>query len=237
MKEHLLPILFSFLLLPVHYTKKNKIDSFKEKTNTTYLISNNAEVVYNELHLSEYGLSKNAFDYAYKGYQYLIKKNEINNTDMLSICDLSQSSNNKRLYILDLADNKVLLTSYVAHGKGSGMEYATRFSNRANSHQTSLGFYITGSTYYGEHGLSLKLKGLDIGFNDHATGRNIVIHGASYVGSEHLEENKFMGRSYGCPAVPEEQSAEIINMIKDGSCLFIYHPTKIYLQKSKILNG
>jgi hypothetical protein len=117
------------------------------------------------------------------------------------------------------------------------MEFATHFSNRAKSHQSSLGFYVTGSTYYGEHGLSLRLQGLETGFNDHAVRRNIVVHGASYIGNDYLQENKVMGRSYGCPAVPSDEASEIINLIKDGSCLFIYHPTKIYLQKSRILNG
>ena len=237
MKNPLLSFSFTLLILSASYNKRININPVEEKTNTTYSIGNNSEILYNELHLSDYGLSKRAFEYAYKGYQCLIKKNKIDNSNILSICDLSQSSNKKRFYILDLANNEVLLTSYVAHGKGSGMEYATRFSNKPNSHQTSLGFYITGSTYYGEHGLSLKLTGLETGFNDHAARRNIVIHGAVYVGSNYLEENKFLGRSYGCPAVPADESATIIDMIKDGTCLFIYHPTKAYLQKSKILNG
>ncbi|MFI5187299.1 MAG: murein L,D-transpeptidase catalytic domain family protein [Chitinophagales bacterium] len=237
MKSQLLSISLSLLFFPARYTEKKDAASLEKKNSTTYSITNNAEVLYNDLHLSDAGLSQKAFEYAYKGYQYLIKKGKLNNTSLLSICDLSQSSSKKRFYILDLSDNKVLLTSYVAHGKGSGAEYATHFSNRANSHQSSLGFYITGSPYYGEHGLSLKLEGLEAGFNDHATRRNIVIHGAKYVGDGRLDGNQFMGRSYGCPAVPQNESGEIINMIKNGSCLFIYHPTKIYLQRSRILNG
>jgi hypothetical protein len=197
----------------------------------------NSARLYTELQLSDLGLSKQAFEYAYKGYQHLLKKQRLNNPSILTICDLSQSSNRKRLYILDLDENKVLMTSYVAHGRGSGGEYASRFSNSNRSHQSSLGFYITSSTYYGEHGLSLKLKGLEQGFNDRAARRNIVMHGAAYIGEEYLQANKFMGRSYGCPAVPRDECSEIIDLIKDGTCLFIYHPTKRYLQRSKILNG
>ena len=129
------------------------------------------------------------------------------------------------------------MTSYVAHGRGSGGEYASRFSNYNRSHQTSLGFYITSSTYYGENGLSLRLNGLEPGFNDRAARRSIVIHGAGYVGDDYLLSNKFMGRSYGCPAVPRDVCEEIIDIIKDGTCLFIYHPTKKYLQRSRLLNG
>lgn len=236
MKNPLL-IAFSFLIFSTFSYKNINVNPVVQKPNVVYSTNNNSEALYNELHLSDYGLSKKAFDYAYKGYQRLVKKNKINNSDILSICDMSQSSNKKRFYILDLANNEVLLTSYVAHGKGSGMEYAIRFSNKPNSHQSSLGFYITGSTYYGEHGLSLRLNGLEAGFNDHAARRHIVIHGASYIGNDYLDENKFMGRSYGCPAVPADQSEKIIDLIKNGTCLFIYYPAKTYLQKSKILNG
>ena len=129
------------------------------------------------------------------------------------------------------------MTSYVAHGRGSGLKFATRFSNSVRSHQSSLGFYITASTYHGQHGLSLRLTGLEAGFNNLATKRHIVMHGAPYIGEEYLQVNKFMGRSYGCPAVPRDASDEIINLIKDGTCLFIYHPTKKYLKSSKLLNG
>jgi hypothetical protein len=235
-KNQFLSISFSIAFLTGHYTANNNLTSPIKKVHEEYLINSNAGIVYNELHLAAIGLSEKAFEQAYKGYQHLLKKEKLISTSLLSICDLSQSSNKKRFYILDLAENKVLLTSYVAHGRGSGMEYANRFSNRANSHESSLGFYITGSTYYGEHGLSLRLQGLEHGFNDLASKRNIVVHGASYIGDQYLEGNKCMGRSYGCPAVPLEECDAIVNLIKNGSCLFIYHPSKIYQKRSKILN-
>jgi len=236
----LLPILLSFLFLPIHYVE-NKPTAFFNNEKTALVKSTdddkNPARRYEELQLAGRGLSKQVFECAYKGYQHLVKKQCLNNPWILTICDLSQSSNRKRLYILDLEENKVLLTSYVAHGRGSGGEYASRFSNNNRSHQSSLGFYITSSTYYGENGLSLRLKGLEPGFNDRAARRSIVIHGAAYIGDEYLQSNKFMGRSYGCPAVPFDECDEIIDLIKNGSCLFIYHPTKKYLQRSKILNG
>jgi hypothetical protein len=236
-KNHLLSISLSFLFFPLHFVEKNNDPALKEKEIVAnYSINDNSTVLYNELELSSLGLSKQAFDCAYKGYMRLVEKKKLINPAILTICDLSQSSDNKRLYILDLSENKVLLTSYVAHGRGSGLKYATRFSNNARSHQSSLGFYITASTYNGQHGLALKLKGLEAGFNNLATKRNIVMHGAAYIGDEYLQTNKFMGRSYGCPAVPKDECDEIINLIKNGTCLFIYHPATKYLKNSKILN-
>ena len=239
MRAHLLSISFSFLFLPLRYVEKTRL-AFAEtgKPAMAYFVRDNtATRLYNELQLADVGLSKRAFEFAYKGYQRLLKSQKLANPSILTICDLSQSSNKKRLYILDLEQNKVLMTSYVAHGRGSGGEYASRFSNYNRSHQTSLGFYITSSTYYGENGHSLRLKGLEPGFNDRAARRSIVIHGAAYIGDDYLVSNKFMGRSYGCPAVPHDVCEEIIDLMKDGTCLFIYHATKKYLQRSRILNG
>jgi hypothetical protein len=189
------------------------------------------------MNLQQYGLSKEAFTYALKGYEYLLRKNLIRNTDYLTICDFSQSSKQKRLYLIDITESKLILNTYVAHGRKSGGEYATRFSNRPSSQQSSLGFYVTQTTYNGEHGLSLKINGVDAGYNDKASRRHIVIHGADYIDENWLHRSNYMGRSYGCPAVPQNESATIINTIKNGTCLFIYHPNKNYLLRSKILNG
>lgn len=193
--------------------------------------------LYDNLHLDDYGLSKKAFDYGLKGYDYLLSKKKIFNSNYLTICDFSQSSRNKRLYVIDLKDGRLLINTYVAHGRNSGGEYATRFSNRPESLESSLGFYVTGKTYYGEHGLTLNLFGVDYGFNNRAAQRKIVLHGADYAEKKYLNSNQFLGRSFGCPAVPQSQSASIINFIKNGTCLFIYHPTAKYLHGSKILNG
>lgn len=237
MRTHLLSISFSFLYFPLQFVDRIYSTPSEGTNAITYSTVDNAAVLYDELELSSLGLSKQAFEYAYKGYQKLASKNRLNNSSVLTICDLSQPSSNKRLYILDLCENKVLMTSYVAHGRGSGVSYATRFSNSVRSHQSSLGFYITGSSYNGQHGLSMKLTGIEPGFNNLATKRHIVLHGAAYVSDEYLQSNKFMGRSYGCPAVPKDECSEVINLVKDGTCLFIYHPTKKYLKNSKILNG
>lgn len=195
-----------------------------------------ATTIYCGAGLEQYGLSRIAFDYAWKGYQYLTEKKLISRTSFLTICDFSQSSSKKRLYIIDVNKGTLITHTYVAHGKNSGSEYAAKFSNTPESLQSSLGFYVTQQTYIGEHGLSLRVNGVEPGFNDKALERSIVIHGAAYVDGARARAGVFMGRSFGCPAVPQNESAQIINTIKNGTCLFIYHPSKNYLLRSKILN-
>lgn len=201
------------------------------------LIAEEASCLYDSMDLKSCGLSEKAFEYAYKGYKYLINHHLLIRNDVISICDFSQSSRCKRLYVVDLEQKKILINTYVAHGRKSGSEFAKSFSNNAESHKSSLGFYITQQTYYGDHGLSLKIRGLERGFNDKAYKRNIVIHGSEYVGPDFLSMNKFCGRSFGCPAVPSAETDQLIQTIKNGSCLFIYYPTKKYITKSKILNS
>jgi hypothetical protein len=229
----------SFLLLPVvkagnhtgYAETRISLTSTAEAFNVEYYSS----LLYDSLHLDQMGLRKDALIYAYKGQQNLIRQGKLSNTNILTVCDFSQPSDSKRLYIIDVRNFKVLFNTYVAHGKNSGDLYAHRFSNRASSLQSSLGFYVTGNTYVGKHGLSLKLTGEDKGFNDRAEARAIVVHGASYIGDEWLGGK--MGRSFGCPAVPIKYAAKVIDLIKNGTCLFIYHPLKNYLHGSKILNG
>lgn len=201
------------------------------------LVLSEADVLYDSMRLKRVGLTRKAFEYAWKGYKTLLEKGRLGRDQVLSICDFSQSSRRKRLYVIDVEQKKVLLNTYVAHGRNSGGEYAQSFSNSPESHKSSLGFYITRHTYYGEHGLALKIDGVEKGINDNASERNIVMHGSEYVGQGFLRSNKFNGRSFGCPAIPAKETQKIIKTIQDGSCLFIYHPTKYYLSKSRILNG
>ncbi len=196
-----------------------------------------AATIYNSIHLDEFGLSREAFNYAWKGYQYLLEHKQISNDQYLTICDFSQSSASKRLYIIDVPNQQLIKHTWVAHGRNSGGEYASKFSNKPESLQSSLGFYVTQSTYTGKHGLSLRINGVDRGFNDKALERTIVIHGADYVNGDRANSGVMMGRSWGCPAVSEKESAFVISTIKNGTCLFIYHPQKNYLLGSKILNG
>lgn len=146
--------------------------------------------------------------------------------NILTIIDFSLSSTTKRMWIIDLNTNTVLLHTLVSHGMKSGLEYATNFSNAEHSHKSSLGFYATGESYMGKHGLSMRLDGLENGTNNNARARGVVLHGASYANPLFLDSQSYLGRSQGCPAVPEKLSNTIIKMIKDKSCLFIYHPSR-----------
>ena len=196
-----------------------------------------ATVLYDSLQLGKMGLSMEALQYAVKGYQKLLNRRALgSNSDVLTVVDFSQSSHKKRMYIIDVTNKKVLFNTYVAHGKNSGLDYAEDFSNTPESLQSSLGFYVTKTTYTGKHGLSLRLDGKEPGYNDNAEERAVVVHGAEYIGDQRLGSS-YMGRSFGCPAVPQAQAGKVIDYIKNGSCLFIYHPSKNYLHGSTILNG
>lgn len=181
-------------------------------------------------------LSLEVFSKAYHGYLALQDAGKLTGRHMLTICDFTKSSTQDRLWIIDLDAKKVVFNTFVAHGQGSGEEFATAFSNHEDSHQSSLGFYVTGDTYIGEHGVSLRLYGMDNGFNDAAYDRGIVVHGANYVSGNFIAGNDRLGRSWGCPAVPSQLSDAIINKIKNGTCLFIYYPQKKYLETAYWLN-
>ena len=203
----------------------------------TAAIMAEAGSLYASMGLENLGLGRDVFEYAFLGYKKMLEDGLVAKSNVISVADFSQSSRNKRLFILDLETQQVIMQTYVAHGQGSGGEYATSFSNKPNSHMSSLGFYVTKNTYLGQHGLSLILNGVEKGINDNAEDRKIVIHGASYVSDRYLQSRSAIGRSHGCPAVASRLSKNIIETIKDGSVLFIYHPTASYLNKSRILNG
>lgn len=165
-----------------------------------------------------------SFSKALLGF-YELKKQGVVTKDILTIVDFSLSSNSKRLWVIDLSSNTILYHSLVAHGRNTGNEFAKNFSNKAESFQSSLGFYATGEIYTGKHGKSLRLDGLEKGVNDNARNRAVVMHAADYVSESFIKNNTRLGRSLGCPALPEELNDEIITLIQNKSCLFIYHPS------------
>lgn len=192
--------------------------------------------VYNSLETNNFKLPNlESFSKAFEGYQLLKNKGMIKK-DILTIIDFSLSSKEKRLWIIDMSTNEILLNTLVAHGKNSGNDYASKFSNKNESYRSSLGFFSTGEVYRGKHGLSLKLDGLEKGINDNARKRAVVIHGADYVSKTFIRNHKRLGRSQGCPAVPVELSKKIIQTIKNKSCLFIYHPSRSYVNNSKLIS-
>lgn len=182
-------------------------------------------------------LDADVFKKALSGYMNLKSAQKLGTSqNILTVCDFSLPSSEKRMWIIDMDRKKVLLNDLVAHGQGSGEVMATAFSNTDNSHQSSLGFYVTGETYTGQHGTSLRLLGQDKGFNDAALARGIVVHGANYVNNAYAAANKRIGRSWGCPAVDQAISQKVINYIKGGSCLFIFANHKQYLQAGYWVN-
>jgi hypothetical protein len=172
---------------------------------------------------------------ALAGYKLLLEEQSVTRPDVITIIDFSLPSDKKRLWVLDLINGKVLFRCLVSHGRNSGELMAENFSNTPGSNASSPGFYATGETYIGKHGLSLMLDGLEMGINDKARVRAIVIHGADYVSSDFIRDHGRLGRSFGCPAVPKELSNEIIQTIKGGSCLFIYVPKTSYTSNSPII--
>ncbi|MDF2933022.1 MAG: hypothetical protein K0R36_2353 [Chryseobacterium sp.] len=183
-------------------------------------------------------LQFDVFAKALLGFENLKKAGKLGQeAHLLTICDFSLSSNVKRLWVIDTQEKKVLFNSLVAHGKNTGEEFATNFSNTESSLQSSMGFYITESTYNGDNGYSLKLLGMDKGFNDAAYKRAVVMHGADYVSEEFATVHKRIGRSWGCPAIPRALTEPIINTIKGKNCLFIYYPDQNYLSSSEWLKA
>lgn len=178
-------------------------------------------------------LNPKVFAYAYRGYMRLLWAQKLNPLKkIITICDYSLSANLNRLWIIDLASCKVLCNTLVAHGQGTGEEFATNFSNQEDSHQSSIGFYVTGDTYFGDNGYSMYLYGMDRHYNDAAFKRSIVLHGADYVSQYFIKEHQRLGRSWGCPAVNNALAPEIINTIQGGTCLFVYYPMQRYLNSS-----
>lgn len=220
--------------LPLRVQSNTPVDSVSKLT--TVKNKNSFSALYDSLRLNLMGLSRQAFEYAMQGFDYLRKSGQLANDHIISIADFSQPSSKKRLFVIDLDQAKVVFNTYVAHGVNSGGATASQFSNRPESNQSSLGFYETRSTYIGGNGYSLRLDGLEPGINDNANRRAIVMHGAAYVSETLIHSQGYIGRSWGCPALPEKLHKPIIDKIKNGTCLFIFSPDKNYLNHSRIIH-
>lgn len=208
-------------------------DSLRVNTRQVSAVKMN---LYDSLRLGSLGLARQAFEYAIRGFNVMKSAGEVNNENVISIIDFSKPSSEKRLYVIDLANCKLLFNTYVAHGMQSGKEFAKQFSNKPESNKSSLGFYETLGTYIGDNGYSLKLQGIETGINDNANKRAIVIHGADYVDESFIHSQGYIGRSWGCPALPQRLHKAIIDVIKGGTCLFIFSQDNNYLSHSRILN-
>jgi len=231
--------LISFTTSEKHTVPTTKI----HQTNTKFIAANGVSgvdtkiaAVYGKLQSNNFSLPKlESFSEALQGF-YALKEKGMIQKDILTLIDFSLSSNTKRLWVIDLSTNTVLINSLVAHGRNTGDEFATSFSNDASSFKSSLGFYVTGEIYNGKHGKSLKLDGLEKGVNDNARNRGVVMHAADYVSESFIKDHHRLGRSQGCPALPAGLTDEIIDTIKNKSCLFIYHPSHKVTAPSKLLS-
>ena len=219
-----LTILMFFVSAFTSHAPQKTISTKLIATTTNATLEGKVAAVYHSLNANHCAMPQmESFAAALEGF-YDLKAKGMVSRDILTLIDFSMSSNTKRLWVIDLATNTILYNTLVAHGRNTGEEFAKNFSNDAESYKSSLGFYVTGSIYNGKHGASLYLNGLEKGFNDNARNRSVVMHGADYVSESFIKNNHRLGRSLGCPAIPVEMTKEIINTIKDKSCLYIYHP-------------
>lgn len=192
--------------------------------------------IYDSTGLSESGLNYAVFERAVTGFYNLRNDGKATTSKaVLSIVDFDQTSTEKRLWIIDLDKKELILNTWVAHGEFSGADKASKFSNVVQSLKSSIGFYITGEKYYGKHGLSLRLDGMDEDFNSNARKRAIVVHGADYVSQRTINALGRLGRSQGCPAVPQPLVKTVVNAMEGRTVLFINNSSQFYT--SKYLNS
>lgn len=191
--------------------------------------------LYRVIGLSSYKLDYEVFRLGMVGFFSLEREGALKNKDLVTIIDFSKASTEKRFYTIDLRNQKLIHHTYVAHGRNTGQNMATEFSNTAHSNQSSLGFYVTGETYVGSKGYSLRLDGKEKSFNDKIRSRAVVIHAAEYATEYWIKRYGRLGRSQGCPALPPDLSRKIIDTIKDKTAIFTYYPDENYLNASRYL--
>ncbi len=231
--------LVSFLMLVPGFSISPKTGYVQAAKATTFEASfkETSRNIYNRLSSDVDKPRLEVFENALKGFLNLKENGQLaEDKNLLTIVDFSLSSKQKRLWVIDVKNLKVLYNTLVAHGRNSGVEFAREFSNKAQSFQSSLGFYTTAETYTGKHGLSLRLDGLEPGYNHRARERAIVMHGANYATKKFVKLHGRLGRSLGCPAVPRKISDKLVKLLSGGNCLFIYHTGGDYLRNSVLLN-
>jgi hypothetical protein len=181
-------------------------------------------------------INPTVFETALHAAANAVQRGDVADPGTLTVIDFSRRSTEKRMWVYDLRSHTLLFDELVSHGRGSGQALATAFSNDAESNRSSLGLYRTGETYMGKHGYSLRLDGLEPGFNDHARQRAIVMHAAEYVNAAAARAQGYLGRSLGCPALRPEIAKSVIDAVKGGGLLFAYYPDPRYLQTSRYLS-
>jgi hypothetical protein len=181
------------------------------------------------------GIDSKMMQLAMKGMYKLHSQGRVRNDSLLVMIDYTKNSAKDRFYVLDVKNQRIVYKNLVAHGKNTGSDVATTFSNISGSKRSCYGFFTTGELYSGKFDLALKLDGLEYS-NYNARPRGIVIHKAKYVSQKYVESNGRLGRSLGCPALPEKGFEEIARLLESGVCVFAYYPNDYYLKRSKIIN-
>ena len=236
MNKRYLFLVLIFILSTFLYFSNAQTGLSKERQLALKKAELNIKELYNELNAAQYDLSFTAFRYAYIGYQTMKKQHRLNNKELFSIIDFTKDCNSKRFYTIDLEKMKIVYYTYVAHGKKSGERMATSFSDAVESNKSSIGFYITGNTYNGGNGYSLILHGDEKGYNSNLAKRSVVVHAADYANEDYIARNGRMGRSLGCPALPENIYKQVIETIRERTMIFAYYNDAKYLKTSKYLN-
>jgi len=226
-KWFILSILFCILILLAFYIVKTPIPYHE------YLIS---EADVSDILNQTKNLERKVLVLGLKAYRNACKMG-ITHSGILTIIDYTKPSDEFRFWTLNLSRKKMLIETLVAHGIHSGERYARVFSNVVKNHASSIGMYLTGRTYIGKHGRSLRLFGLEKGFNDHVFKRKVVIHSAWYVSENIAKKYGMIGRSWGCPAVCKRLISKVINKIKNGTIVFIYYNNEKWLKTSKFLKN
>jgi hypothetical protein len=224
-------------------TKSISAISFAKNSSSMHTANGSLEILedslqqlYSIMNLKAYDLTYEVFRYGMIGYYNLQREGKLNDKNLLSIIDFTQPSSSKRFYVLDLNTLQVRYHSYVSHGRNTGENIAKSFSNAVHSNQSSMGFYVTAETYVGSKGYSLKLDGVETGYNDNMRNRAVVMHEADYVSEYWIKQYGRLGRSQGCPALPKEIAHQVIDVIKNHTAIFAYFNDAAYINTSAYLN-
>jgi hypothetical protein len=232
--KRLLPLFAPLLLSPTISTGAGKYVSVDKKAKgsiSTVKVMRFEQVsfnLYTQMNLSAVDLRYDVFNKALMGYYGMLHEGKLSDKGILTIVDFTKSSNEKRLWVLDLENKQVLHNTYVAHGRNSGEVKAESFSNEHKSFMSSVGFYVTEDIYYGKHGKSLRLDGMDEAYNSSARDRSIVMHGAEYATEAFMQQYGRLGRSLGCPAVPLGEHESIIDSVKGKTALYLHSADHTY---------
>jgi hypothetical protein len=182
------------------------------------------------------GIAPEVLQLAVGAVSCAVNSGDIETPRTLTVIDYSLASTKPRLWVFDVPSGRMLFNELVAHGRNTGENMATSFSDAMNSRQSSLGLFVTRDTYVGGNGYSLRLDGLEPGFNSHALDRAIVMHGAPYVDAALAKQQGRIGRSWGCPALREAIARDVIDTVRGGGVIFSYYPDQKWLSASRFLN-